>query len=501
MMTDDQQLLERYCRERCEPAFGELVSRHIDLVYGAALRVANGDRSLAEDVTQMVFIHLARRASSLPRGVLLAGWLYRHASYTAAKAVRAEQRRKIREQTAMEMRALDDAAKPGWELIAPHLDESLNQLSSSDRDALVLRFLKRQDLRAVGQALGIGHDAAQKRVSRALEKLRGILNRRGLALTTTALTSALAAEAVTAAPAGLAVGVTAASLTAATETGTTLAILKLMALTKLQTGIVGAIVVAGLVTPLAIQRQAQAKLRDQNEALSRQAEQLANLQGENGRLSNLLALGEGPQRPTNEQFNEVLRLRGEIGRLQKTVQELTGSKTNEPLSREEALASMRQLYLDRVNRLKQLFAANPAEAVPELQYLNDRDWLELVRFDHHEADPDGRQAMSSARGMAQIHFAGTVLGDALRQYGKDNNGQFPTELSQLAPYFKSPVDASVLRDWTILPTSSLPSEMRVHEDWVITQKAPVNAALDQRIVVGLKFTHLGSGGNQWGPAP
>src|SRR2546428_11175757 len=99
-MTDDGQLLQQYARERSESAFGELVTRHIDLVYPAALRVAGGDRPLAQDVTQMVFIDLARKAPSLPSNVMLAGWLHRHTCYPAAKAVRTERRRKTREQTA-----------------------------------------------------------------------------------------------------------------------------------------------------------------------------------------------------------------------------------------------------------------------------------------------------------------------------------------------------------------------------------------------------------------
>jgi hypothetical protein len=275
-----------------------------------------------------------------------------------------------------------------------------------------------------------------------------------------------------------------------------------MTTTSLKSALLGALVVASLVTPFALQHQAQAKLRDQNEALRQQAGGLAKLQEENAQLSNLLAGTKNPPTVPNEQFNEVLRLRGESGRLQAAVQEFGGLKTNGPLSRKEALASMRQLNLDRVNRLKQLFADNPAQAVPELPYLTDSKWMEIVQYDHHAIDPDGSRAMSSARATAQNQFAMSVLSPALREYGKNNNGQFPTDLSQLAPYFKSPVDDSVLRDWVILPGSSLPDALRSGENWVITQKAPVNAESDQRMVIGLKSGRLGTGGpSQWGMAP
>src|SRR6266542_1085545 len=232
MMTDDAQLLRSYTEERAEQAFGELVARHIDLVYSAALRVVGGDRHLAQDVTQTVFADLARKARNLPREVVLAGWLYRHTCFTAANAVRTERRRQIREKTAMEMNALHDTTEPNWEQIAPVLDEAMNQLSAPDRDAIVLRFLKRQDFRAVGSALGVGEDAAQKRVGRAVEKLRNFLSRRGVTLTATTLATTLATEAVVAAPTGLAVSVTATSLAgAAVGTGIRATLLKLMATT------------------------------------------------------------------------------------------------------------------------------------------------------------------------------------------------------------------------------------------------------------------------------
>jgi hypothetical protein len=134
----------------------------------------------------------------------------------------------------MEMRALDDNTRPEWELVAPYLDESLDQLNPADRDALVLRFLKQQDLRAVGEALGISDDAARKRVDRALEKLHVLLKHRGATLSATALGTALATEAVTAAPAGLAGAVTAAALSGTTITTTAvIATTKSIAMTTL----------------------------------------------------------------------------------------------------------------------------------------------------------------------------------------------------------------------------------------------------------------------------
>jgi RNA polymerase sigma factor (sigma-70 family) len=174
-MNDDYQLLLRYAGERSESAFAELVQRHIDMVYSAALRVGRGDTYLAEDVAQIVFTELARKAATLPREILLAGWLYRTASFTAIKAVRSERRRRDREQTAIQMIDQNDQTESGGEQIAPDIDNALNQLNDADRDAIVLRFLHRCDFRAVAANLGVSEDAAQKRVSRALEKLRDIL--------------------------------------------------------------------------------------------------------------------------------------------------------------------------------------------------------------------------------------------------------------------------------------------------------------------------------------
>src|SRR5664279_1489156 len=370
-MTDDGQLLHQYTRERSEAAFGELVARHIDLVYSVALRVAGGDSHLAQDVTQTVFLDLARKAIGLPRDAILAGWLYRHAWFTAAKTVRTERRRKTREQTDMEMRALDDNTGSPWELIAPHLDEGLNQLSASDRDAIVLRFFKRQDFRVIGTALGVSEDAAQKRVSRALEKLRGVLSKSGATLTATALASALTAEAVVAAPAGLAISVTSTALAGAASIGTGLSLttIKTLAMTKLQISVVGVILIAGMATPLLLQHQSLSRIRKENNrlreetlSLQQQTSQMAQLAAENQRLSNLLARAGSSQTPKPEQLGELLRLRGEATRLRANAQ--ADSKAANPMvemlkspaGKEMMKASMRAEGLAVARSYAKLFA-------------------------------------------------------------------------------------------------------------------------------------------------
>ena len=326
-MTTDEELLEQYARERSESAFGELVTRHLDYVYSDALRVVNGDAPLAQDVTQTVFFDLARQAGKLSCDVALAGWLHRHTCYTAAKAVRTERRRQSREQTAMEMRAPDDNTRPEWELVAPYLDESLNELNPKDRDALVLRYLRKQDLRAVGATLGISEDAAQKRVDRALEKLHVVLKQRGATLSLAALGTALATQAVTAAPVGLAGSITAAALaSAAASGGITATLLRFMTMTKIKLGIISIIIVAGVAIPLAIQHQSLARLREENQALRQQAGELAQVAADSQGNSNMLVQAKSVESLPREQTIELLRLRGEVGVLRRQYADLLAAQ-------------------------------------------------------------------------------------------------------------------------------------------------------------------------------
>jgi RNA polymerase sigma factor (sigma-70 family) len=214
-MTDHRTLLAEYAANGSEEAFRELVARYIDLVYSTAVRLVNGDTHRAEDVAQTVFADLARLAGKFSQDVMLGGWLHRRTWYVATTLMRNERRRQNRERQAAEMNTLQDNPEGQFERIAPLLDEAINQLGASDRAAIVLRFFEHRDLRAVGVALGSNEDAAQKRVSRAVEKLRGHFARRGIVASSTVIASVIAAHAVHAAPAGLASAVTTASLAGA----------------------------------------------------------------------------------------------------------------------------------------------------------------------------------------------------------------------------------------------------------------------------------------------
>jgi RNA polymerase sigma factor (sigma-70 family) len=195
-------LLAAYAQNRDPAAFGRLVERHIDFVYAAALRQTR-DSHLAQDVTQAVFVLLSQRAFRLKPGVLLKGWLFNATRYVVANARRAEVRRRIHEREAAAMRS-EIPRESDWSEISPHLDDAIAGLSEKDRRALLLRFFDDLPLEAVGEALGISPNAAQKRVSRALDRVRQFLVGRGAAVTGSSLGGLIVANVPQAAPAHLA---------------------------------------------------------------------------------------------------------------------------------------------------------------------------------------------------------------------------------------------------------------------------------------------------------
>jgi RNA polymerase sigma factor (sigma-70 family) len=240
---EDLQLLREYVEQRSEPAFTQLVNRHIDFVYSTALRIVS-DSQLAQDITQLVFIKLARKAAAFRGGTILAGWLYRTTQFTAETVLRGEWRRRKREKIAMELTSPHDDSDSIWKGVAPLLEPAMARLRQADQDAVLIRFFGGKSLREVGQALGISDDAAQKRVDRALEKMRAYLGKEGVAVSAGALIPALAAKAVQAAPVGLASAIVPSSLSGGVGTvigGTTFSALKAVALTNLKTTAAGVI--------------------------------------------------------------------------------------------------------------------------------------------------------------------------------------------------------------------------------------------------------------------
>jgi RNA polymerase sigma factor (sigma-70 family) len=208
---DDIQLLRGFVEDRSEAAFASLVRRQINLVYSTALRQTR-DPQVAQDVTQAVFVVLARKAAGLLRLRTLTGWLYQAARLTAANYLRAEARRVRREQEAY-MQSLTNEPDPSldeaWAQCAPILEDAMGELGDKDRNAVLLRYFQDKNLRDVGIALGINEDAARMRVNRALEKLRRFFAGRGVKLTSVVIAGALSAKSIQAAPAGLAPSVVA----------------------------------------------------------------------------------------------------------------------------------------------------------------------------------------------------------------------------------------------------------------------------------------------------
>ncbi len=265
--ADDRTLLRHYAHEGSEAAFRELVRRHVDAVFSAARRRLNGDTAVAEDVTQQVFTDLARKAPSLPPDVVLGGWLHRHTGFCALKAIDRERRRRRRETEAATMNATLESPPDAraWSEVAPLLDAALDSLPATDRDALVLRFFEKRDLRAVGAALGVSDDTAQKRVTRALDKVRTFLARRGVTSTAGALGALVAAQAVDAAPAGFAHGVPGHALAAAAVRGGSLFLRESL---RWKVALAAAAAAVAVAAPLAVQQRRITALEQRNRELA-----------------------------------------------------------------------------------------------------------------------------------------------------------------------------------------------------------------------------------------
>ena len=372
-MTSDLDLLRQFARENSQDAFAEIVRRHLNLIYSAALRQVRSPQ-LAEEVAQSVFADLARvaatpssplRGSDASSPQTLTPWLYAVTRRTAIDAIRKESRRQLREQIAVEMNNMNATAND-WTQIEPLLDDAMAALDETDRSAILLRYFENKNLREVGEALGASEDAAQKRVSRAVERLREFFSKRNVTIGTSGLAVLISANAVQSAPAALAATISAAAVLAGTavHTSTVIAATKAIAMTTLQKTLVTATVAVLAGAGIYEARQA-AQLRQQNQTLQQQqaplAEQIQQLQRERDDATNRLAglrdeLAKGKKNPS-----EVLKLRGEVGALrqekaaaasQSAVSKLTANPETRKAMRAQQKIAMSRVYSDLAKSLK-----------------------------------------------------------------------------------------------------------------------------------------------------
>ena len=480
MSNTDLDLLRQFVENQSQDAFSGLVREHLDFVYSSALRQVRSP-DLAAEVSQSVFLDLANEAGRLKPDTILAAWLYQVTRRTAVDLIRRESRRQARERLAAEMTDMN-ASSTDWSHIEPLLDDAMDSLDEADRAAILLRFFQDKSLREVGDALGTSDDAAQKRVSRAVEKLREFFGKRGVAVGSGALAALIAANSVQAAPAALAVTISssagAAILASTAPTAAISSVTKAITMTTLQKAVLGTAFVASIGFGVFEARQASnhrgtaATLRQQNESLTAQMDQLRE---EASRASNRFALLRSQPAAGGGSNDELLQLRAEVTRLRQQVQ-ASASLTNSGDPTVEAMNA----WVGRVKSLKARLEQNPGSSIPEIKLMTEQDWLQAAQGSLN-SEEDYLKALSRLRTIAETKFI-TNVANSIQHFQKANNNGFPMSFAELRPFFAGEIDPAILDRWEIVPAETVPN-IGVGE-WVVTQKAPVDPKLDQRFVVG-----------------
>ena len=496
----DSQLLKAYLENRSEPVFAELVRRYTDLVYSAALRMVC-DPHLAQDVTQSTFVALAKQAAEIKERPALCGWLHQTARNIAAQTVRTDVRRRAREEESATMNeppANDHNREIAWEEIAPHLDSALGELGEADREALMLRYFQNKPFHAIGFVLGVSDDAAQKRVTRALERLRESFVKRGVTISAGGLAVVISANAVQAAPTGLAASISVVSLAQTAVSTTVVAASKTIAMTTIQKTLVTATVAVLAGAGLYQTRQA-AQLRVQAQTLRQQqaawSNQFQNLQRERDEASRQLAAMRDENERLNRNPAELQRLRGEVAALRQSVQERSTIET------------AARTWEERMVLLRQRFDQMPDKRIPEMAFLTDKDWAAATR-DADLTTADGtRQAMKDLRSSAKGNFLNAMRG-AFRKYAaaanggslpdstaefarllNENSALLPTELAQLKPYFDARVDDAMLQRYVF----RLSKQHDNLSDILVKETAPpVDPEYDTHHEIGLESGGVGN---------
>jgi len=440
---------------------------------------------LAQEVAQSVFIELARSADKLRPDTILPAWLYEVTRRRAIDLVRRESRRQRREQIAWEMSNMTPPTTD-WTQIEPLLDEAMESLDEPGRAAILLRYFENKSLREVGEAFGTSEEAARKRVSRAVDQLRDFLSKRKVAVGAAALTAGIATNAVQAAPLGLGAIISAAAILtpAAIPAATAIGVTKAIAMTSIQKAIIAATmtVVAGVGI---YEAHSSASLADQVRVLDQQQQHDSDLE------TKLSQERDDARRELAALESENAQLRNQMAALKSDSQELARMKAEDADAAKDPSQRAMVAWLDRVDRLKRRLAQMPNAGIPEMKFLNEDDWLGATsgKLDTEE---DYARALSALRNAAENKFSYQAF-PALQKYMKANGGQFPTDMSQLQPYFDSPIDEDILQRWEIEPASQVPT-MHFGGNWIITQKSAVDPENDARVGIGQSGYGVNGGG-------
>jgi RNA polymerase sigma factor (sigma-70 family) len=484
-MTSDLDLLGQFAREKSQDAFTELVQRHVNLVYSAALRQVRSPQ-LAEEIAQSVFADLARNAGKLKSDTVLTAWLYEVTRRTAIDAIRKESRRQLREQIAVELTNMNATAND-WSRIEPLLDDAMAALDEADRSAILLRYFENKSLREVGEALGTNDDAAQKRVSRAVERLREFFSKRNVTVGAGGLVVVISTNAVQAAPIGLAATISAVALAGTAITTSTLiatttntiimTTFQKIAVTAALTAAVGGGIYEAKQAHDA--RNAVAKLQAEQKPM---AMEIARLQAEASKLSELLADAKDQKQLTRAQFNELLKLRGQVG-----VKQANAEVVNDPAFQQA------QIWLAKEKKIREQFELHPEQKIPEMQFLKEEDWLDHARHANVDTANGMRIALSNIRASASGVFAEKFV-QALQAYMAANQQQLPATASQMAGYFNPPLqDADAILSRYVVPAASdsfFAMNPTMTTNVVFVQdKSTVVDAIDQLVAFGPRLTY------------
>ena len=452
----DQQLLREYAEQRAEAAFTELVRRHVDHVYSAAIRLVQ-DAHLAQDVTQGVFVALAGHARQLAGHPVLSGWLHTTARNLAAKTVRTDVRRRNREKEATAMNELLAAgSEPSWDELTPHLDAAMGELSETDRDALMLRYFEKKSALEMAVVLDISDEAAQKRVNRAVERLRETLSKRQVTVGAGGLVVLISANAVQSAPVGLTATISTAALAgaAAVTSSTLIASTQTIVMTTLQKAAVTA-ALAILAGAGIYEAHQNSHLLEANRALQQQqaplTDQVRQLQQRLEQTSNQLADVKNDLAAAGKRPAELMKLRGEVGRLSQeksqageksALNKITADPETRKMLRDQQKVGMSQLYNDYIKKLK--LPAEQAGKFNDMLADNVMDNVDLITQVLHDGKSQAEiDKTFSDADAAFLEKVRDLLGDEAAQKYQDYTKSLSTKMmvAQYAGYLTGDKEA------------------------------------------------------------